>query len=290
MPDPKKPETWTPDYAWNLIDRVLLQAKVNEISREMQEKLRQAKATAHAEAVKRGNPAFYPHQRIRDEEAGAEEWAEKLYAAALDVWKKQGYIPCRAFFEAVYGRLVGLTLSARKNSVKGDLKLEDMRTGRAGHSEPHIESFGRAISRMQNRWKNKMDVAATEQENAERLEQAEAEAEVIRQGVALRSQALLAIALKKVPQKRKLTKAQENRRRRIFGVLQMGYKGRKYCQALDDRKLPIPEPWRKNGCPRSYSEAYRSDNWKQSISNEKSNHQRLYDRMTPSERERFIES
>ena len=65
--------SWTPDYAWKMIDQVLLNAKLADIAEEMHPKLAKDKASAHAEVHKRGNSGFYPSERIRLEEHRADE-------------------------------------------------------------------------------------------------------------------------------------------------------------------------------------------------------------------------
>jgi hypothetical protein len=85
-------------------------------------------------------------------------------------------------------------------------------------------------------------------------------------------------------------KAQLNRQRVIFGAIQAGLKGLKYCHELDRKRLSVREIWIEEGCPRSYAEAYRAgEPWKKKIQDEKSRHHSTYDELTDKEREKIIQ-
>lgn len=81
-------------------------------------------------------------------------------------------------------------------------------------------------------------------------------------------------------QKPRKTRQQLHRMGIIFGAIQSGVKGTKYCSALDARRLRIPVPWREEGCPETYVLAYREPQWRKRIQDEKSRYTRQY-RQTP---------
>jgi hypothetical protein len=85
------------------------------------------------------------------------------------------------------------------------------------------------------------------------------------------------------------TKAQLNKTRAIFGAIQSGLKGPKYCAALDARKVNLPEQWKEDGCPDTYVKAYREPLWRQRIQDEKSRHREQYDKTSAREREATIQ-
>ncbi len=171
MPNSAAPATWTPQRVWELIDQPILNAKLAEIAEEMHPKLAEDKAKAHAEGRKRGNAAFYPAERIRLEECRADEWAEKIYQASLQVWETQGYKPSLAFYQAIYEHLLAPLFASREGAVSADMTMEDQRTGWHGRGTAALGAFSRAMSRLSSRWKRKMDVAARENEYAMQREQ-----------------------------------------------------------------------------------------------------------------------
>jgi hypothetical protein len=138
----------------------------------MHPKLAEDKAKAHAEGRKRGNAAFYSAERIRMEESRADEWAEKIYQASLQVWETQGHKPCRALYLAIYEKLLAPLFETRKSTVNANMRLEDQRTGRAGHSTAAQGAFARRMSILTSRRNRKMDVAARENQYAIKREQA----------------------------------------------------------------------------------------------------------------------
>jgi hypothetical protein len=75
----------------------------------------------------------------------------------------------------------------------------------------------------------------------------------------------------------------------VFGAIQSGLKGRKYCVALDERKVRLPENWIEEGCPGSYAQAYRETSWRKRIQDEKCRYRELYENTSIRERERIIQ-
>jgi hypothetical protein len=171
MPNSAASANWTPQHVWELIDQPLLNAKLAEVAEEMHQKVTEDKAKAHAEGRKRGNATFYPAERIRLEECRADEWAEKIYKASLQVWATQGYKRNLALYQAIYEHLLAPLFASREGAVSADMTMEDQRTGRHGSSTAAVGAFSRAMSQLSSRWKRKMDVAARENEYAMQGEQ-----------------------------------------------------------------------------------------------------------------------
>jgi len=92
--------------------------------------------------------------------------------------------------------------------------------------------------------------------------------------------------------RRKLNKTKTQLRKMsvLFGAIQSGLKGQKYCAALDNRKLRIPEPWIEKGCPDTFVKAYREPKWQKRIQDEKSRYREQYDQTPAREREAIIQS
>lgn len=265
MTNPSQISNLTAEQAWKLIDKVLLGVKTSEIAEEMHKKIAQAKAVAHAEGVRKRNGAYYPFARIRLEEEAAEEWANKLYDAALSVWQIQGYKPCLPFFRAMYGHLLAPLLAARRGAVTSDMRLTEIRTGTTGSTQAHQGAFARAIGRLQSRWSRRAEAAGREFEYVNERED--------RLKTELRAEQTKASA-KRARAARVLPKAQARRRQVILGVLELNLKGLNYCRALDRQRLPIPETWREAGCPGTYQAAYCNEKWALKIQHEKSNFER----------------
>jgi hypothetical protein len=60
------------------------------------------------------------------------------------------------------------------------------------------------------------------------------------------------------------------RESKLFGVIERGASGRKYCRELDLSRLKPRRSWIDKGCPGRYLKAYEDPHWKQMIHNEKS--------------------
>jgi hypothetical protein len=93
----------------------------------------------------------------------------------------------------------------------------------------------------------------------------------------------------KKSRKRILPKGDNLRRKVIFGAIQTGLKGPKYCKILDERKLPVPTAWTAEECPPKYVDAYMvGTKWRKRIQDEKSRYQRKWDQTPPQEREKQL--
>jgi hypothetical protein len=85
------------------------------------------------------------------------------------------------------------------------------------------------------------------------------------------------------------TKTQLQKTAVVFGAIQLGLKGRKYCALLDARKTRLPDRWREEGCPDTYMQAYRDAYWQKRIHDEKYRFQEQYDKTPLHEREAIIQ-
>lgn len=73
--------------------------------------------------------------------------------------------------------------------------------------------------------------------------------------------------------RRSLSAQDQSRRETIRDLALMGLKGRKYCQAMDERKVPIPVSWVRDDCPKTYCAAYdNGEQWRKRIQDEKFRH------------------
>lgn len=287
MTEIQKPENWTADYAWQLIDKLMLRARTQEISAEMHLKLAQAKAEAHYDGRKKGNSAFFPMEWARREELGAKEWAEKLLQAALNVWKIQGHEPCRPFFDAIYKRLIGPLFGVRQGAVSTEMHLAERRAGTHGRYTPSARSFARAMIHLDAKWKMKLAALAKEHEyDAKRRQEATpAEAFVASPAVIVTKSHAPSVAKKR---KRNESPDQQRKRRVIYGALEAGLKAKSYCSELTKSGIRIPGRWLEKGCPSIYLAAYDIEKYRKYIQDEKCTYRREYKNDGRVERNRII--
>lgn len=85
------------------------------------------------------------------------------------------------------------------------------------------------------------------------------------------------------------TKMQLHKTQVIFGAIQLRLKGQKYCAALDDRKVSLPNQWIEEGCPDTYGKAYKEPRWRKRIQDEKSRYREQYDQTSARKREAIIQ-
>jgi hypothetical protein len=87
-----------------------------------------------------------------------------------------------------------------------------------------------------------------------------------------------------------ITAPEKQKRRAIFGAIQAGDKGQKYCKTVDERKLKIPAEWIQCGCPKTYADAYKvGQPWRKRIQDEKSRYKKKYDQTPAIEREGLLQ-
>jgi hypothetical protein len=84
--------------------------------------------------------------------------------------------------------------------------------------------------------------------------------------------------------------AEKKRRRVIFGAIQAGARGPKYCKILDGRNLTICADWIESGCPKNYADAYKAgQKWQKRIQQEKYRYKKKYDQTSAAEREKQLQ-
>jgi hypothetical protein len=142
-----------------------------------------------------------------------------------------------------------------------------------------LDLMTRETARLRSYWGTKLEI---DTRNAEYQAQAKRERE---------AQAIPDLRNKPTTKRtsKPLSKSETERRRVIFGAIQAGLKGPKYCSELDLRGLPVPLPWKEHGCPETYTQAYRDARWSKRIQDEKCNYRERFDQASPSDREAIIE-
>jgi hypothetical protein len=145
-------------------------------------------------------------------------------------------------------------------------------------------------------WSTKLEILTRDGETRERVERERfiesLQAQGRRSTYSSETPTETAPSATKYRPRRKKPSAQEVRKRAIiFGAFQCDLKGLKYCRELDKRKLPVPAPWKEEGCPSTYEEAYRANGqvWQKRIQDEKSRYYTKFNELSPNEREKLIE-
>jgi hypothetical protein len=80
-----------------------------------------------------------------------------------------------------------------------------------------------------------------------------------------------------------------HRKRVIFGAIQAGLEGKKYCAELDDRKLRLPDRWKEEGRPDTYTQAYKDKGLRKKIQDEKCRYRVQYEKTPAPEQEEIIQ-
>jgi hypothetical protein len=97
-------------------------------------------------------------------------------------------------------------------------------------------------------------------------------------------------AISKRVKPKAITASEKQRRRVIFGAIQAGDEGQKYCMTLDERRLKTPAEWIEGGCPNKYADAYKAGQpWRKRIQDEKSRYKKKFDATPASQLEKLLE-
>jgi hypothetical protein len=84
-------------------------------------------------------------------------------------------------------------------------------------------------------------------------------------------------------------KSQSHKTRVVFGAIQSELTALRYCAVLDERRVRLPDPWIEEGCPATYTLAYRDSKWRKRIQDEKCRLRKQYDLTPVQEREAIIQ-
>jgi hypothetical protein len=247
------------------------------------------------EALQSGNAGYYFHARVDLEIRDTKERAQALYDACCEVWEIHGQQRNRAFYRAVFDNCLQGLFGTRRATIIAELQLRDVRMRTPGNSSAAIGSLTQKMSQLASDWKIRLDIETRDSETRERVK---------RELAALRPTTPVVLTShtpippspsdgmtpvkKRVP--KKLTKSETNRRAVIFGAIQAKDIGLKYCKTLVGQKLAVPEDWIQDGCPKTYTDAYRAGQpWRKRIQDEKSRYKKKYDETPAAEREKLLQ-
>lgn len=161
----ESPSRRTPLLVSQQIDHVLLTTKRLDISHEMQAKSLAAK-----------NSAKNDYQWAKAELSVVEEWAERLFAAWIEIWDTQGLPRCHALYRAIYESELRTLFATRNGCFKGALQRRALVDRRRANDTAIAGWFRREMDRLSAKWNRTMDVESRKSMYAARREMSEAQA------------------------------------------------------------------------------------------------------------------
>jgi hypothetical protein len=143
-------------FRWEDIDRRILSPKTNALVAEMHKRAAEEERKIQFEVAQSGNQGAYLSRLFDFHEALANEWVERLYAIHCEVWVEQNQRISPAFIRAVRGRSIITTLAARKNSVRSQVTMRGVRTGKPPNLFA-LKKWDRRMDRLAHDWSSKLE-------------------------------------------------------------------------------------------------------------------------------------
>lgn len=145
MPRFESPSRWTPGLVRQHIDKVLLTDQCVKLSKEMGKKRYKANASAKSD-----------YQRLDAWVVLAEEWAEKMFSAYIEIWDLQGFPRCDALYTAV-GEAILQGFGGHSSAFEGQLRRMAMVSRRPIDSST-LNAFKARMNALSGDWKRRVDV------------------------------------------------------------------------------------------------------------------------------------
>jgi hypothetical protein len=272
--------------AWRLIEKDYT-LRLSLVASEWATEHLKAWNEVFAEGRRRGNVGYYGHALVEMETADAGKRAEWAFETCCKIWEIQGRKKCKPFFRAIFDWCLQPMFATREACFRDRLQRYQLRTRRHLHSGI-IGHMTRRMGQLRAEWNTKLEIATRDNEYQEQLAR-EREFELERERLArLAAESARTAKTASKRQRKRLTRRELARLRIVFGALQAGLKGLKYCVELDRKRLATPADWIEGGCPSSYRAAYSEPRWRKRIQDQKNRYQEKYDRMSESERSRIV--
>jgi len=141
----ESPSRWTPDLVRQRIDQVLLTDQHIKLSKEIGKKRYKANARAKSN-----------YQRLDAWVVIAEEWAEKMFSAYIEIWDLQGFPRCHALYTAV-GETILQGFGGHSSAFEGQLRQMAM-VGRRPMDSRTLNAFNARMKALSGEWKRRVDV------------------------------------------------------------------------------------------------------------------------------------
>ena len=159
MPQFQEPSTWTSLRVQQHIDPILLGDKRLSISLEMQPRSLAAKDSAK-------NPSQWADAEIKI----VNEWAEKLYAAWIEIWDIQGFPRCHALYRAIYEWELQQLFATRRSCFQGKCQQLETVKRRPHYYSAALGWFAREMDKLASDWNRRMNVESRKARYAANLQ------------------------------------------------------------------------------------------------------------------------
>ena len=228
--------------------------------------------------AKRGklDDSQYLHDLVEIELNYITEFAEQFFLKCCEKWRGAREPESLNFFRALWGRCLEPLLEVRKRYVLQQLKRKALDCDEKTRFKPSdIEDANARFGKLYTILKAKLRIMVLggDYHSIERRQVTMLDAPAVQNPQGQLSRKRYAKKRPRDVEARELT---------IFNIISMGFKGLKYCHAVD-KKVTIPDAWRKEGCPKTYVEAYKvvtDRNWRKRIQDEKYRIRKRYEPRT----------
>jgi hypothetical protein len=160
----------TSQEAWKLLEKDYT-LRLSLVASEWAAEHLRAWNAVFAEGRRRGNSAYYGPALVDMEIADMDKRAQWNYGIFCEIWEIQGRKKCRPFFQTMFDHGINPMLSTREGRFRYELELHLKRT-RRGFSQglPAImHSMKQRAAQLRAKWNTKIEVAARDAENQDRL-------------------------------------------------------------------------------------------------------------------------
>ncbi len=155
------------ERTWVQIDHKLSSLKAAEISEEIRLAIKAEANRISSQQRSNDNWMAVRQMQVAAEVRFTNEWVEKLYTAYCDVWTKQGETKTAVFIRCVFHKAIEPLIEMRKHNALNWITQELRRTGgRMDIWNAVKSSFEAELTRLDRRWRRKLQIEARECQHA----------------------------------------------------------------------------------------------------------------------------
>jgi hypothetical protein len=149
-------------FDWQQIDESLVNLMMAEMTAEFFELSREDLQHIRYQNVGNGNGLTEPSQRLEMHLLRTDELAARRYAMYCEVWRCQQKPLSPEFLRAICPNGLRVLVSARKNSITSEFKMEQERTGRPDVQwlQAATDEFKRGMERLYAKWQRLAEIDA----------------------------------------------------------------------------------------------------------------------------------
>jgi len=161
-------------FNWQDIDHSLVSLKLTELVEEMHTQINAEERRIQFENRHNPNTGAVPSLILQMKEQRADEWVRRAYDIYCDVWRIQGRTKSASFVRAVFARGIRPMLNARAGAIAHEFGLFSRRRGFPTQlAKVRLDGLRLRMTRLQDRWRRRLEVEARESEHAERRKRLE---------------------------------------------------------------------------------------------------------------------